>query len=196
MNIHIMFHNIHTQCLNRSKSLLFFSNLIDSSPDNSNLIYEREKLMTESQSQNLIQLLSVGINSGVLLFCGIFVLMIKQKNDSKELCERYEFYEKMGMEENKRKKNINKESYIFTSAAFVSGGMIGILFALVEIFRKHMEIQYLFAYITGITGITGSFCAASADKTGTAARIPHEGEGRDDQPVHRPGVPAGPKAHA
>ena len=66
------------------------------SPDNSNLIYEREKLMTESQSQNLIQLLSVGINSGVLLFCGIFVLMIKQKNDSKELCERYQFYEKNG----------------------------------------------------------------------------------------------------
>ena len=60
---------------------------------------------------------------------------------------------KMGMEENKRKKNINKESYIFTNAAFVSGGMLGILFALVEIFRKHMEIQYLFAYIAGITGM-------------------------------------------
>ena len=139
------------------------------SPDNSNLIYEREKLMTESQSQNLIQLLSVGINSGVLLFCGIFVLMIKQKNDSKELCERYEFYEKMGMEVRVRRKNIYKESYTFTNIAVVSGGMIGILFALVEIFRKHMEMQYLFVYIASVTGMYAGILVLFIIMTGILA---------------------------
>jgi len=123
------------------------------STEGANLIYEKEKIMTEKQGQNLIQLISVVINGGILLFCGIFVLTMKHKNDTKELCERYQFYEKMGMEDKVRNKNICKESYLFTYIALFAGGMIGIVFAMVEIFRKHMEVQWLLTYMAGTIGI-------------------------------------------
>lgn len=140
------------------------------SAEEENLIYEKEKIMKENQSQELVQLLSVGINSIILLFCGIFILTIKQKNDSKELCERYLFYEKMGMDNVKRKKNIYKESYIFILVAAWSGGVIGVLFAMIEIYRKHMEIKWLITYSVGIVGGYVSISAAFVVATWILAR--------------------------
>jgi len=140
------------------------------STEGANLIYEKEKLMKENKSQKLIQLLSVGINGAVLLFCGIFILIIKQKNDSKALCERYSFYEKMGMEKIRRNKNIYKESYIFTVVAILSGGVIGVLFAMVEICRKHMGVKWLLTYSAGIVGIYVCIIAVFVVVTGILAR--------------------------
>jgi len=59
----------------------------------------------------------------------------------------------MGMEDKVRNKNICKESYLFTHIALFAGGMIGIVFAMVEIFGKHMEVQWLLTYMAGTIGI-------------------------------------------
>lgn len=123
------------------------------SPQGNNLIYEKEAVIKEKQRDNFIQLASTIINSSILLFCMLFILIIKAKNDSTELCERYGFYYKMGMEKGKRKKNIYKENFLFTITSLLYGGIVGGLFAAVEIIRKDFSIDWLTTYMLGITAI-------------------------------------------
>ena len=123
------------------------------SPQGNNLIYEKDTVIKEKQRDNFIQLISTIINSGILLFCMLFMLIIKTKNDSTELCERYRFYYKMGMETGKQKKNIYKENLLFTNTLLLYGGIMGGVFATVEIFRKDFNIDWLLVYMMGITAI-------------------------------------------
>lgn len=123
------------------------------SPDGNNLIYEKEVIIKEKQRENFIQLASTIINGSILLFCMMFILIIKTKNDSDELCERYRFYYKMGMERQKRKKNIYKEMFKFTTTILGYSGIVGGIFATVEIFRKNFSIEWLFIYLLGMAGV-------------------------------------------
>ena len=123
------------------------------SSQGNNLIYEKDAVIKEKQRDNFIQLASTIINSSILLFCMLFMLIIKTKNDSTELCERYRFYYKMGMEKGKRKKNIYKESFLFTTTTLIYGGIVGGVFAAIEIIRKDFNIEWLIVYMMGITAI-------------------------------------------
>lgn len=123
------------------------------SPQENNLIYEKDTVIKEKQRDNFIQLISTIINSGILLFCMLFMLIIKTKNDSTELCERYRFYYKMGMEKGRRKKNIYKENFLFMNTLLLYGGIVGGVFATIEIIRKDFNIEWLLVYMMGITAI-------------------------------------------
>lgn len=123
------------------------------SPQGNNLIYEKNNVIKEKQRDNFIQLASTVINSSILLFCMLFMLIIKTKNDSTELYERYQFYYKMGMENRKRKKSIYKESFLFTGTMLLYGGSVGGIFATVEILRKDFNIDWLLTYLLGMVAI-------------------------------------------
>ena len=49
------------------------------------------------------------------------------------------------------KKNIYKESFLFTNTLLLYGGIVGGVFATIEIIRKDFNIEWLIVYLIGIT---------------------------------------------
>lgn len=118
-----------------------------------NLIYEREEELLESREKKLMISVSAGINMMLLFLCGIFVFVIKMRNDEEDILEKDTFYFLAGMEKRKRRNCIRKEVTISVVIAFVWGIEMALIFCLVQIFLKSLAAGWV-TYYSMLIGIS------------------------------------------
>lgn len=123
--------------------------------DEAILIYDKKQLLLTERTDNLFTTFAAGLNMIILFLCTIFIFIIKTKNDSPELKQKYLFYFQSGMTQKKVKNGILKETALPACLALVFGLASSTIFTAAKLYLKHLDSGWLFRYIRKLLEIYG-----------------------------------------
>ena len=113
-----------------------------------NLIYEKRKLMTEEQKDNMLKVCAMVINVITLVICSIFTLCNNIASYKNNFKWKYTFFYRLGMDEMMIKKYLHREILLTGEVACVSSVPFAFILVLIKILYKDLSGYWMIRYVS------------------------------------------------